>query len=84
MEIIPLSMMSLFLSTSASSQTEIHNSISSMGIKGNNPNAHFSLNETVNGSNLFTIGWSEINWKFCSKEHLDRLKPDPLIYIPQY
>lgn len=84
MEIIPLSMISLFLSTSASSQTEIHNSISSIANKSNNPNAHFSLNEAVSGSNLFTIGWSEINWKFCSKEHLDRLKPDPLIYNPQY
>jgi hypothetical protein len=53
-------------------------------IKGYDPVAFFVKQSAIKGYDSLTYRWSDANWYFSSKAHLDSFKANPEKYAPQY
>lgn len=57
---------------------------SDKAIRGYDPVAYFTDGKPVEGKEEFVYNWSNANWYFSSKQHLDLFKGNPGKYAPQY
>jgi YHS domain-containing protein len=57
---------------------------SEKAIRGYDPVAYFTDGKPVEGKEEFVYNWSNANWYFSSKQHLDLFKANPGKYAPQY
>jgi len=55
-----------------------------LGIKGYDPVAYFTLQRATPGSSQFEYQWDEHVWRFASAEHRELFKADPVKYAPQF
>jgi YHS domain-containing protein len=60
------------------------NATDRIGIKGYDPVAYFTEGQPIDGSDHYTFQWKDITYRFVSAENLQRFKPDPEKYLPQY
>jgi len=57
---------------------------SGKAIRGYDPVAYFTDGKPVEGKEEFVYNWSNANWYFSSRQHLDLFKANPVKYAPQY
>jgi len=60
------------------------NTTDSIGLKGYDPVAYFTLSEPTPGVNEYTYRWKNVTYRFASAENQARFKADPEKYLPQY
>ena len=60
------------------------NTTDSIGLKGYDPVAYFTLGEPTPGVNEYTYLWKNVTYRFASAENQARFKADPEKYLPQY
>jgi YHS domain-containing protein len=74
----------LFTVLSVSAQKSAIFVKSDKAIRGYDPVAYFTDGKPVEGKDEFVYNWSNANWYFSSKQHLDLFKANPAKYAPQY
>jgi len=57
---------------------------SGKAIRGYDPVAYFTDGKPVEGKEELVYNWSNANWYFSSRQHLDLFKANPVKYAPQY
>jgi YHS domain-containing protein len=60
------------------------NTMESIGLKGYDPVAYFTLGEATKGVNEYTYSWKNVTYRFASAENRARFKAGPEKYLPQY
>jgi YHS domain-containing protein len=60
------------------------NKTDSIGLKGYDPVAYFTLGEPTPGVNEYKYRWKNVTYRFVSAENQARFKADPDKYLPQY
>lgn len=60
------------------------NTTDSIGLKGYDPVAYFTLGEPTLGLNQHTYLWKNVTYKFASAANQALFKADPEKYLPQY
>ena len=84
MKRIFISFLALLLSLTCIAQTIHYSSTNGTAIKGYDPVAYFLQNKAIEGSDEFTLNWSDSKWNFSTKANLDSFKIAPEKYAPQY
>jgi YHS domain-containing protein len=74
----------LFTTLSACAQKAVVFEKSGKAIRGYDPVAYFTEGKPVEGKDEFVYNWSNANWYFSEKQHLDLFKANPEKYAPQY
>ncbi|MGQ0737879.1 MAG: YHS domain-containing (seleno)protein [Bacteroidota bacterium] len=74
----------LFTALSVGAQKSAVFEKSDKAIRGYDPVAYFTEGKPVEGKEEFVYNWSNANWYFSSRQHLDLFKANPGKYAPQY